>query len=189
MFLSWDLFIMVFFSIVVAYSFIIGRKDIMKIIIATYIATLCADGVGNLVSTIIQGSNFLPRLFSLVGVAADPLQTFAFVKIILLITIVVILTIAGDYEVEEPPAGYHPFIKLLSVTFLAILSGGLILSSILVFANGGSLIDGTNQINQGLLAVYKQSRFVRLLLDWHDIWFSLPGIVFCLISILQRNKQ
>jgi hypothetical protein len=32
--LSWDLFIIVFFALVVTYSFIIGRKESMKIIVS-----------------------------------------------------------------------------------------------------------------------------------------------------------
>ena len=46
--LSWDLFILVFFAVVVAYSFIIGKNQTLKVILGTYLAVLCADGMGNL---------------------------------------------------------------------------------------------------------------------------------------------
>jgi hypothetical protein len=49
--LSWDLFIIVFFGVIIAYSFIIGRNQTLKIIIATYMAILTADGLGNLFQT------------------------------------------------------------------------------------------------------------------------------------------
>jgi len=99
----------------------------------------------------------------------------------------VMLAIFGDYEVEDPPES-NPFVNLIQLSALSLLSGGLILSSIIVFANGGSLISGTAEISEGFRLIYDESRFVRGLLDWHDVWFSLPGIVFVIISILQKNK-
>ena len=44
--LSWDLFIAVFFIIIVAYSFIIGLNGTIKVILGTYIAIVCADAIG-----------------------------------------------------------------------------------------------------------------------------------------------
>ena len=46
--LSWDLFVIVFFAVIIAYSFIIGRNQTLKVIIASYIAILASDGIGNL---------------------------------------------------------------------------------------------------------------------------------------------
>jgi len=98
-----------------------------------------------------------------------------------------LLTIFGDYEVADPP-DKNVFFNLITLTVLSLLSGGLILSTIIVFANGGSLIDSTALISDSFQAVYDESRFVKGLLDWHDIWFALPGLAFVLISIFQRNK-
>ena len=46
--LTWDLFIIVFFVIVVAYSLIIGRDNTIKVILGTYVAIVCADAIGAL---------------------------------------------------------------------------------------------------------------------------------------------
>ena len=53
--LSWDLFVIVFFTVIIAYTFIIGRNQAVKIIISTYIAILAADGVGNIVERYFLG--------------------------------------------------------------------------------------------------------------------------------------
>jgi hypothetical protein len=185
--LSWDLFIIVFFAIVTAYSFIIGRRDTLKIIIATYIATLSADGLGNLFSRFIGQTAFFAKLAKFMGFGTGVEQFSSILKILMLIAVIVVLTIYGDYEVEEPQ-DKNAFISLVTLTALSLLSGGLILSAIIVFANGGSLIDGTASISESFRNVYEESRFVRGLLDWHDIWFALPGVIFVVISIFQRNK-
>lgn len=185
--LSWDLFVIVFFAIITAYSFIIGRRDTLKIIIATYIATLTADGIGNIFQKIFAQTTFFNRLIAFMGYSGDTLQLASILKILLFIAIIVILTIYGDYEVDQPPQ-QHAFINLLFLAALSFLSCGLILSTIIVFANGGSLIGGTTAISESFKTVYEQSRFVKGLLDFHDIWFSLPGFVFVLISIFQRKR-
>lgn len=186
--LSWDLFVIVFFAIVTAYSFIIGRRDTLKIIIATYIATLTADGIGNVFQKIFAQTTFFNKLVAFIGYSGNTLQLSAILKILLFIGIIVILTIYGDYEVDEPPP-QHAFMNLFILAGLSLLSCGLILSTIIVFANGGSLIGGTTAISESFKAVYEQSRLVKGLLDFHDIWFSLPGLVFVMISIFQRRNR
>lgn len=186
--LSWDLFIIVFFAIVTAYSFIIGRKETLKIIIATYVATITADGLGNLFNHFVTQTAFFNKLVNFLGFGGDAEQFSSIMKVLIFITIIVLLAIFGDYQVDDPPES-NAFVNLLTLTAVSLLSGGLILSTIIVFANGGSLISGTAAISEGFRMVYDESRFVRGLLDWHDIWFALPGLVFVLISILQRNKS
>jgi hypothetical protein len=185
--LSWDLFVIVFFAIVAAYSFIIGRKETLKIIIATYIGTLCADGLGNIFQGALQTSPSLPRMLEFMGFSGGVFQFSSVFKILLFIAIIVILTIWGDYEVDDPQ-NENAFISLGVLTLLSVLSCGLILSTIIVFANGGSLIGGTASITPAFANVYEQSRLVKNLLDWHDAWFALPGLAFVVISIFQRNR-
>jgi hypothetical protein len=186
--LSWDLFIIVFFAIVTAYSFIIGRKETLKIIIATYIATISADGLGNLFERFVSGTTFFAKLVNILGLGGGAEQLASIFKILFFISIIVLLTIFGDYQVEEPPE-QNSIIRFVALTALSLLSGGLILSTIIVFANGGSLISGTGIVAETFKNVYQESRFVRGLLDWHDVWFSLPGLLFVIISIVQKNKS
>ncbi|MCC6643905.1 hypothetical protein IT411_04095 [Candidatus Peregrinibacteria bacterium] len=186
--LSWDLFIIVFFAIVTAYSFIIGRKETLKIIIATYIATISADGLGNVFQQIANQSSFFMKLSAFLGYSGGIGQFASILKVLIFIAIIVLLVIYGDYQVDDPP-DQHSALKLATLTVLSLLSGGLILSTIIVFANGGSLISGTAGISESFKEVYEQSRFVRGLLDWHDVWFALPGLLFVAISIFQRNRS
>ncbi len=186
--LSWDLFVIVFFAIVVAYSFIIGRTSTLKIILATYVGTLCADGVGNILERVLGTTEFFTKLMNFIGFSGGIDQMSSIFKILLFIGVIVILTIWGDYIVEEP-RGENPLISISILILISVLSGGLILSSIIVFANGGSLIEGTTALSDGFIQVYNESRMVKNLLDWHDAWFAAPGVVFVLISIFQKNSH
>ena len=112
--LSWDLFVIVFFAIVTAYSFIIGRKDTLKIIIGTYIATLSADGFGNIFQRFIGDTAFFEKLVKFVGYGSGAADLSSIIKIILFIAMIVVLTIYGDYEVHEP-AEQPGFIGLLTL--------------------------------------------------------------------------
>ena len=184
--LSWDLFVIVFFAIVAAYSFIIGRQSTLKIIIGTYIAALSADGLGNIFNLYVGQSTFFDKLVKFIGYAGGAANFSSVLKIIFFIVIIVILTIFGDYEIAEPPHG-SGLTGMFALMIIAVLSGGLILSTIIVFANG-SFIGGNTLISDNFRAVYDQSKMVRTLLDWHDFWFSMPGVVFALTSIMQRNQ-
>jgi len=185
--LSWDLFIIVFFSIVTAYSLIIGRNGTLKVIIATYISILCSDGLGNLFALSMAKSAFFQKLISFFGIGGGINQTVAITKIGLFIALIVALTIHGVYTVELEEHG-----KLVSwslMIFLAVLSGGLIVSTIIVFANGGSLINGAGGISQDFMAVYDESRLIKIMLDWHDLWFSLPGLALIVLSLIQSRSK
>ena len=184
--LSWDLFVIVFFAIVTAYSFIIGRQDTLKIIIGTYIATLTADGLGNVFQSLIGNSSFFEKLVKFIGYGGGVSNFSSILKILFFITIIVLLTIYGDFEVKEIVAR-RGSVNLMVLFFLSILSCGLILSTIIVFANGGSLIGGVTEISDSFKEVYEQSRFVKGLLDWHDLWFSLPGLALVMFSLFQKN--
>ena len=64
--LSWDLFVIVFFTVIIAYTFIIGRNQSIKVIISTYIAILAADGVSNLIDLYFLGANPTIKAFDFV---------------------------------------------------------------------------------------------------------------------------
>jgi lipoprotein signal peptidase len=70
--LSWDLFVVVFFTVIIAYSFIIGRNQTLKIIIASYIAILTSDGIGNLIERFFIGENPIINVLNFVGSEKSP---------------------------------------------------------------------------------------------------------------------
>lgn len=185
--LSWDLFILVFFAVIIAYTFIIGRNQTLKVIAATYIAILCADGIGNLFSKYLASSSafiqFL-RLFSVDSAA----QATIFFKVLLLIVFIVIIAVKGlfDFKVEDN----RPFsIKMAIILMLGLLSGGLMISAMLIFVAGNSLISDSGAANSVLGSIYGESHLVQIMLDYSNLWFVLPGLFLVGLSILKGKTE
>lgn len=178
--LSWDLFVIVFFGIVIAYSFIIGRNQTLKVIIATYMAILTADGLGNLFETYL-----LPTAPSLQGVAGD--QALVLVKIFTFILVVVLIAIKGGFQVDIL-AEHSSTAQILANLTFGFLNAGLMVSTLLVYLTGGSFVMGTVQsaLNVNL---YKESAFIQAMIDNCNLWFALPAVAVVLISFFQPREE
>ena len=183
--LSWDLFILVFFGVVIAYSFIIGRNLTLKVITATYIAILCSDGIGNLFGRYLASSETFLKFMKLFGVGNSD-QATAFFKVLVLIIMIVIIAIRGFYEYRAEEAGSMS-IKLATTLVLGLLSAGLMMSAMLIFVSGSSLINNIFLVNNPLSQVYTQSRLVRIMLDFANIWFFMPGFAIVGLSFLHKK--
>jgi len=184
--LSWDLFILVFFAIVTAYSFIIGRNQTLKVITATYISILCADALGNIFAKYFVGSSGFLKVLRLFSVAGE-FQAIAFIKVFVFITLIVIIAVKGlfDFNADDD----RPFsMKMGIVLGLGVLSGGLMVSALLTFVSGGSFITALAYPNNPLTDIYTQSRLVRIMLDYNGFWFLMPGLAVMLISIFHQKS-
>ena len=178
--LSWDLFILVFFGIVIAYSFIIGRNQTLKVIISTYMAILTADGLGNLIKTYL-----LPAAPTLQGEMGD--QAMVLIKIFTFVLVIVILAIKGGFRVDVLPERSVVTRVLANLSF-GFLNAGLLVSTLLVYLTGGSFVSGS--IPAGFTtSLYQESLFVKSIVDNYNVWFALPVIGVVLVSLFQRAED
>lgn len=178
--LSWDLFVLVFFGVVIAYSFIIGRNQTMKIIISSYMAILTADGLGNLFQTYV-----LPTAPTLQGDAG--LEALVMLKIFTFVLTIVLLTIRGGFHVDILPE-HSVVTRILANLSFGFLNAGLMVSTLLVYLTGGSFVMGT--VQSGLQTnLYAQSQFIQTIIDHYDIWFALPALSIVAVSFLQSQEE
>jgi hypothetical protein len=70
---------------------------------------------------------------------------------------------------------------------LGVLSAGLMLSAMLVFVSGTSLVNHIAVLNNPLTEIYSQSRLVRIMLDYSNMWFFLPGVALIAISMMDKK--
>ena len=173
---TWDLFIVVFFAIIVAYSFIVGKSATLKIIIATYIAILATDGIGNLVSKLLLNSSSMAHVFSGGGNG-----NMMLLKILLLVSSIVVLTVRGHFSVEAP-SDESTMSATFFTTLFGFLSAGLIVSTIMVYLSGGDFIHTPGVAGFGI-DITATSYLARMMTDNYNVWFALPAIVFILISL------
>jgi len=178
--LTWDLFVIVFFAVVIAYSFIIGRNKTLKVIVSTYIAILAADGVGNLINHFFIGEDPLIRAFEV----SDQAISLILLKIIIFVLVLVLIVMKGSFEIHIEQTKSTAMNMILNLTY-GILSAGLIVSTILIYVSGFSLFDGSGMVmSSAMQAIYEQSYMVRSILDNGNVFFALPAITFVIASFM-----
>lgn len=183
--LTWDLFIIVFFSVIIAYSFIIGKNKTIKLIISSYLALLAADGLGNLVYKYIIGPSPIFKVFN-VGTADKLMITF---KIAAFIIAIVLISIKGGFEVDSM-IEKSAFFRTVSTFVFGFLNAGLIVSTILIYTSGISFLSaGASVINTSSFSLYSNSELVRAMVDNFNLWFSLPAIAFIATSVLYVSAK
>lgn len=178
--LTWDLFILVFFAIVIAYSFILGRNTTIKVIISSYMAILVADGLGDLFHSYI-----VPAAPALTGEAGEQAQIL--LKIFTFVVVIVLLAIKGGYRVDILPERSIVTRILANLSF-GFLNAGLMVSAILVYLTGGSFVMGS-AISAYESQLYVESQIIQLMVDNYNIWFALPAIALVLASFFEPREE
>ena len=172
--LSWDLFILVFFALVITYSFIIGKNESVKIIISSYIAIVAVQGLGNFAQRLLgfTGSTSTMDLF---GFVMDGSVT-SVIKLALFITIIVFLAVRAGFHVQYA----HERNAVTTIALTAVCgfaTAGLLLSTLLTYFSGMPLLDATAQASPALTGVMQQSTLMQLMIQNQDLWFTFPAIV------------
>jgi len=186
--LSWDLFILVFFVVIVAYSFIIGRDGTLKVILGTYIAAIASNAFGNLFEIYFSGSAFFMKILKMVSVGNE-LEAIVFVKVIAFIMLVILFAVRGAFEVHTTD-DRSSIVRLILLVVYSIFSAGLIISCILLFVQSGSLIvSGVDKLTQAPWDIYNKSNLIRIMVNHRYLWFSLPALSFLIHSLYSTKEN
>ncbi|MFA6522862.1 MAG: hypothetical protein WCS85_00635 [Candidatus Peribacteraceae bacterium] len=170
--LSWDLFIIVFFAIVVTYTFIIGKKESVKVIISTYIAIVAVQGIGNVLQRIGTEAGFGGA--SMLGVGSN-VPVLSIFKLILFIILMILLTIRAGISVSY--LRETTLVNMIVTALCGIATAGLLLSTLLTYVTGVPILDmGMPQL-ASLSPVIQQSNLMQLMIFNQDLWFSFPALV------------
>ena len=104
----------------------------------------------------------------------------------MLIVLIVIVAVRGLYSFDAND-GRSTSIKLAIVFVLGMLSAGLMMSAMLIFVSGSSLVSAVMTNTNVLSDIYVQSRLVRIMIDYSNLWFFLPGLALVLLSIIHKK--
>lgn len=182
--LTWDLFIIVVFLIVVAYSFIIGKTNTVKLVLSSYISTLAADAIGNMTQTLLKNASPLMPILDF----SESSTLFIVIKITLFVTFMVVLATKGSFDIHMGEE--DPLLEFLITFFFGALSAGLIISGILVFSSGFSFIQGGVAISESNIAkMFQESYLVKVITLNYNLWFSLPVIAFLAMSLFKGGGE
>lgn len=181
--LSWDLFILAFFIVIIAYSFIIGRDNTLKVILGTYVAILAADAMGAFFGEYFTGSVLFVKILESASVNTNA-EAVIFVKILVFIVFVILFAVRGAFNVETSD-DKSALVRMVMTFLYGILSAGLIVSAVLAFISGVSFIGGgsTQTTETALWAIYNNSEVIRAMIKYTYGWFSVPALAFLLHSL------
>jgi hypothetical protein len=180
--LSWDLFVIVFIALVITYTLIIGKKESIKIIIASYVAIVAVQGFGNILERLLKESG---SILSYAGVAADPVL-ISTIKLVLFVVIVIALAVKAGFDVnyEKDP---NPVVNMVLTILCGVATSGLLLSTLLTYASSAPLLDSSIATTGSLLPIIQQSQLMQILIINQDVFFLLPAVVLLVTGILSNR--
>jgi hypothetical protein len=168
---TWDLVITLFFLMVMAYGFILGRGRIVIILILTYAAALVAGEAGSLVYNFFTGTK---QIADTVWISSN-MSLFS-VKVILFALIIILMSTRGELgSLSNLAKGVR---STFLVGFYSFFNAGLIISSIIRF-----LPEGTQQDLLNLSPIATKVNSYRI---W---WLLLPIIVMIVEGFLRGRQE
>ncbi len=183
--LTWDLFIIVFFMLIVAYSFIIWWWKTLKILLWSYFAIFTADWLWNL---LIKISEDIAPILKLPTLSNNDF-VLIIAKILLFIFWIVFLWTKWNFEVSIPE-WFSSAKKALVTLMFATLSAALFITTIIIFSSWWSFLSFTWMTKLWWnLSVYKDSYLVQLIVLNYNIVFSAPAIIFWILSLKWIVKE
>lgn len=181
---TWDLFIVVFFGLVITYSFIIGKHEAVKIIISTYIAILAVEGIGNIIQRLL-GDN--TRLLSMLGLPFDA-NILTGAKLVIFIVLVVFIAVRGGLQIDytKDPGG---IVNVLLTTLFGAATAGLLLTTLFIFILDLPLLDPAIQNTPTVQALMIKSNLMQIMVKNQDLWISLPALILIAVGFLSNESS
>jgi len=181
--MSWDFFIAVFLALVIAYSFIIGKHESVKVIVAAYVAIVAVQGIE---SFAIRYAPLITQSLANLHLTLTPFVV-ALIKLGLFILAVILLTLRGGLAVSYE--GEPGMVTNTAITgLLGIAKAGLLLSTLTTYVAGVPLMHGTAvAVAPWLVPLLEQSVILRVILDYRDLWFALPAFTLLLVDLLSKK--
>lgn len=181
--LTWDLLVIVFAAVITTYSFIVGRKESYKIILATYVAAVAVHAASGLLSWLLGHSEHLLVLLGLPSQA--PL--IGAIRLLLFVACIIVLTIRGGISVDMEEIG-----GLADIAFTAgagFATAGLLLVILLTSIAGSPLLDPAMSTSPTLVPLLAQSRLAMALAEQQAFWFCLPAGLLIANGILSAKNE
>ena len=175
--LTWNLVILSVFVLLFAYSFMLGQDDTIKLILCIYIAILTADGLAGVLQEFVINPS--PGFQKLLG--ENQIEILAWMRIILFIFAVVTFAVKSGFHVvldKHEKVMYRVMIH----GWFSGMSALLLLSTMLIYLSGNSFVEG--MLFAKNISIYEQSLLAQLLIDYYQLWFSLPAMSFLITSFL-----
>lgn len=182
--LTWDLMVIVFFAVICAYSFIVGKHESVKIIIATYISIVAIQGLGNLLA---MGSEYAQSYLEMLGFAMDA-GILSVIKLLSFVAVIIFLAIRGGFDMEYAK-NLGSLVDSLLIAAFGFSTSGLLLVSLLTFVAGSPLLDPNLGDALALQPLLQSSELVRIMVEYQNVWFALPAILLIILGFVTMDRD
>jgi hypothetical protein len=180
--LSWDLLIILFVALVVAYSFIVGKEASIKIIVATYISLVAVEAIGDIALLLTNASTA-----SMVGLSLPP-DVLVIGKTVLFAVAVVFMAMKGGINIEAG-GGFGTAWDIAVSAALGFSTAALLLASLVTYITGKPLLDRTLASADALGGVELTSPLVGAIVDYQHVWFALPAVILLVIGFVGSRES
>ncbi len=183
--LSWDLFIIVFFGLVIAYSFIIGKHESIKVIIATYISIVAVEGIGNLLQRVTGQSE---SILNVLGFSVD-LTVLMSAKLVFFVAIIIFLAIRGGLNIEYGKE-MNTIINIIITGLFGFATAGLLMSALItLIGEPAQLAAQSVDQSSALSSIAQQSKLIQAIVLNQDLWLSLPALLLIGVGIISYAEE
>lgn len=179
--LSWDLLLIVVVALIIAYSFIVGKEESVKIILSTYVAAVAIQGFGNIVEKGVGASSDFLTTVSMM----PKVEWIAMLKLVLFSVAVVFLAIRAGFEIKyvKSVTGWQDSVLTGLIGFA---NASLLLATLVAFIAGRPILDPLLVTSPVLMPLMDQSTLVWALVHYQDLWFALPAFLLLGAGFLSR---
>lgn len=175
---------MLFFMLVIIYSFIIGADKTIKILIGSYVSLLVADWVWNMFKI------FSDWAFPIVGLTPIVYTDIELITYKIIVFIILIVVFGTRWKFDSDVTVGLSWAKSTLVTFIfAFLSAWVILAALFILSSWWTLL--TKDVNQNMSEnysiIYASSYLMQLIKLNANLIFALPIILYLALSM--RNHE
>lgn len=180
--LTWDLFIVVFFAVVMSYCFLIGKDRTTKLIVGSYIAIIATLGIGDLLVRLIGNGEIV---FQTVGIPLD-ITLLSLSKIFVFAVCILIFASKSGIELTHGK-DTGTILTILYTALFGFSLSGLILSTVLTYILGSSILGGTVIGSTVLTPLIESSPLLQLFTVNQDLWFTFPAFLIIAVGLMHRE--
>lgn len=182
--LTWDLFVIVFFAVIVTYSFIIGKHESVKIIVASYVGVVAVQGIGNLLARLSGSSQ---TVLTLLGMGRIDISLVSGAKLILFVGAIIIFAVRGGFEIEFE-RDHGSVLDLFFTGIFGFATAGLLLSTLLTYVADAAILSPTIGASPVIAGFVQQSQLMAIMVNYQDLWFSIPALLLLVAGLVGKER-
>lgn len=181
--LSWDLVLTVFIVIVVAMSYLLGKHQCVKLVLAAYVSMVTVQGVAAIFGRASTDWNTLEK--SLAVNVDDPI--FSTAKLLLFVLVTVLIALRGGISVSYEKEALT-VTNVIAAGALGLATAGLMLVTVVTFIADVPLLSPALSLSPILSPLANQSWILWSVTSFQDLFFTVPAVLVLVIGFHDQWK-